>query len=186
MADGFLDKLLTVITKSDRIGFALCFAGGIVFACNRLKIEPFSYLSNEQLVYILFAALFGAGLVLLRILSWLHEQYDNATASYNGWRRRRTAPMRLNELLPIENSGLIWILVNEQDRVHGNRLNEPLEGLIRKGVLLLTDGREIEQVLRVNPSILKHSARILSTCPPNVQAVYKGRRAPWDNTRDRF
>ncbi len=186
MADGFLDKLLTIITKSDRIGFALCFAGGVVFVCNRLKIEPFSYLSNEQLVYISFAALVGAGLVLLRLLSWFHDQYGKAAVYYKSWRRRRTAPNRLNELLPIENSGLVWIIVNEQHYVHGNRLQEPLEGLLRKGFLLATDGRELEQVLRVNPVVFKHASRILSDCPPNVQAVFKGRRAPWDHTRERL
>src|ERR1700736_3380502 len=92
MADGFFHNLLTVITKSDKIGFALCFAGGVVFACNRLKIEPFSYLGNDQLSYILFAALFGAGLVLLRILSWLYEQYGKAAVRFRTWRMRHTAP----------------------------------------------------------------------------------------------
>jgi hypothetical protein len=175
-----------VITKSDKIGFALCFAGGVVFACNRLKIEPFSYLGNDQLSYILFAALFGAGLVLLRILSWVYEQYGKAAVRFRNWRTRHTAPDRLHELLPIENSGLIWILVNKQHHVHGNRLHQPLDGLVRKGFLFMTDGREMEQVLRVNPRLFKYSARILMDCPENVQAVYRGIRAAWDSRRNRF
>jgi hypothetical protein len=186
MADGFLDKLLTVITKSDKIGFGLFFAGSVVFVWNRLKVEPFSYLSNEQVVYIIFAALFGGALVLLRILSWAGEKYLSLSTSFRAWRRKRRAVDRLNELLPIENSGLIWILVNDQRHVHGNRLQDPLEGLVRKGFLFPTDDREIVQVLRVNPAVFKHSERILRDCPPDVQAVYRGRRSPWDNTRERF
>jgi hypothetical protein len=136
--------------------------------------------------YIFCAGLFGAGLVLLKVAAWLIEQTSIASDSFKDWRRRRTAPYRIHELLPTENSGLMWILVNKHDHVHGNRLHEPLEGLVRKGFLFPTDGRELEQVLRVNPSVLKHSARILKDVPADVQNVWRGGRSSWDQRRERI
>jgi hypothetical protein len=158
----------------------------VVFALRYFKPEAVAFIEPSAMGDILCAGLFGAALVFLKVVGWLLEQSSKAAVSYKAWRRRRTAPDRIHELLPIENSGLMWILINKHDHVHGNRLHQPLDGLVRKGFLFPTDGRELEQVLRVSPSVLKKSARILNECPPEVQNVWRGRRSPWDNTRDRF
>jgi hypothetical protein len=183
---GFVDKLIHLVTNSGPLGFAMFFMGTVVFALHYFRPEAVAFIEPSAMGYILCIGLFGAGLVLIRILSWLQVQFEKAAARFKTWRIRRTAPDRLHELLPVENSGLVWILVNKQHHVHGNRLHQPLDGLVRKGFLFMTDGREAEQVLRVNPLLFKYSARILKDCPESVQAVYRGARAAWDTRRERF
>jgi hypothetical protein len=183
---GFADKLIHIITNSGPIGFALFFMSAVVFGLRYFTPQAVAFIDPSAMGYILCAGLFGAGLVIVKVAAWLIEKASKGSESFKDWRRRRTAPYRLHELLPLENSGLMWILVNKHDHVHGDRLHDPLDGLVRKGFLFLTDGREREQVLRVNPHVFKHSARLLRDCPPNVQDVWRGRRSPWDQTRERF
>jgi hypothetical protein len=183
MADGFLDKVLELITKSDRIGFALLFAGIVIFAGWHHQLEPFTYLSKEYLGLILFASLAGAGLVIFRVSAWLLAGTKKALVAarnrYADWKKRRTAPDRLSELLPDEIRALVWMLVNDNMRIYGNRLRQAFEGLIRKGFLSTTDGRELEQVFVLNPRIEAASKEILAKFPQKVRDAFDGENPPW-------
>jgi hypothetical protein len=146
-----VDRLIHLVTNSGPIGFALFVMSAVVFVLRYFKPEAVAFIEPSAMGYILCAGLFGAALVFLKVAGWLIKQSSKGSASFAAWRRKRSAPDRGHELLPIENSGLIWILVNKHNHVHGNRLQAPLDGLVRNGFLFLTDGREHEQVLRVKP-----------------------------------
>lgn len=84
MADGFLDKIVAVITKSDKFGFAPLFAGAAIFAGWHYQVEPFTFLSKEHLGPILFAFLFGTGLVLFQVFRWLFSALQTGAIALEG------------------------------------------------------------------------------------------------------
>lgn len=49
MADGFVDKVLDIITKSEKIGFAAAFAGSVFFAGRHYGFKPFTEVEQPMI-----------------------------------------------------------------------------------------------------------------------------------------
>jgi len=179
MADGVFDKLLEVISKSDKIGFGLLFASVGVFAAAHQWPTHFKLLPNDTLGWVFFAGLLGAGILIWSISACASRMLSKGWGRFKSWRRYRTTPSRTNELLPDETNGLVWALVNSDRRIMGNIYKPPLDGLVRKGFFLITDGMSRNQVLILNPRVEKRASKILAPYAESLHLV-KDKKPPWD------
>lgn len=180
---GFVDKLIYLITNSGPLGFAMFFAGAVVFILRYLKPEPVAFIDPSALGYILYIALFGAGLVFLKTWAWLDKQGKLFWAYLKQRNQYVTAPDRLDDLLPEELKALCWMLINDNLKIIGRRIDSPFDGLIRKGFLTVTDGKEIYQVFRVHPYVKAKSERVLEMVPNGLRDKLKGITPPWEEDR---
>lgn len=172
------DKLLEVLSKSDKIGFALVFAAGGIFLGRHFWPQHFSVLSNDMLGWIMFAGLLGTGLLIWNITAAIYKGFKLLGRRISKWRYDQNVLARLNTLMPLEAETLLWMLVNNKDRVPANLLEQPFEGMVRKGVLVKTDGSEFVQVLRLHQTILANRDKLYP--PDNEQAQkLKGDHPPW-------
>ena len=128
MADGYFDKLLDVISKSDKIGFGLVVAACGVFTARYIWPDKFSLLSNDTLGWVLFAGLLGAGLLFWSIVSWIGRSLAAGNEWFKQWKHLRKAPDKIDTLLPDEVHAVCWILANHGKRIYGNRWDEPFDG----------------------------------------------------------
>jgi hypothetical protein len=180
---GFVDKLIHLITNSGPLGFAMFFAGSVVFALRFFKPEAVSFIEPTQLGYIFYIGLIGAGLISLKTWVWLNKQSKLLWAYLKQRNRYVTAHERLDDLLPDELKALYWMLINDNQKIIGRRIDGPFEGLIRKGFLITTDGNEIYQVFRVHPYVKSKSELILDGLPEKLRGQFKGITAPWEEDR---
>jgi hypothetical protein len=180
---GFVDKLIYLITNSGPLGFAMFFAGAVVFILRYLKPEAVAFIDPSALGYILYIALFGAGLVFLKAWAWLNKQSKLFWAYLKQRNRYVTAADRLDDLLPEELKALCWMLINDNLKIIGRRIESPFDGLIRKGFLIVTDGKEIYQVFRVHPYVKAKSERVLEMVPNGLRDKLKGITPPWEEDR---
>ena len=75
------------------------------------------------------------------------------------------------------------MLINDSQKIIGRRIGSPFEGLIRKGFLITTDGKEIYQVFRVHPYVKSKSELILENLPDKLRRQLKGITARWGEDR---
>jgi hypothetical protein len=66
---------------------------------------------------------------------------------------------------------------------HRNWLTSPFDGLLRKGFLELSDGKEHYQIFRVHPYTLSRADRILDIVPENTRRQTVGVKPPWERSR---
>jgi hypothetical protein len=89
----------------------------------------------------------------------------------------------LDDLLPVELKALCWMLINNDLKIIGRRLESPFDGLIRKGFLIVTDGKELYQVFRVHPYVKAKSEPVLEMMPNGLRDKLEGIAAPWEENR---
>jgi hypothetical protein len=84
----------------------------------------------------------------------------------------------LGDLVSLEKGAFIWMLVNGRNNIEANIDREPFSGLLRKGVLVPTDGEERVQMLNINPRFKR--ARLLNELPEDLKGVYLSAAPPWE------
>jgi hypothetical protein len=179
----FIDKLLHVIMNSGPLGFAMMFAATVVFLLRYFIPQTVAFIEPSVLGYILYLGLIGAGLVFLKIWMWGSKQ-GSAIWTYLKQRNKHvTAAARIDDLLPEELKGLCWMLLNQDKKIIGRRIDDPFEGLLRKGFIVTTDGKELLQVFRVHPYVKSRSDFILAFMPEKLRERFTGAAAPWDEDR---
>jgi hypothetical protein len=181
MPPTFLDKILHVITNSGPIGFALAFAASVIFALRYFKPEAVSFIDPSQLGYMFYVGLFGAGLVLLKFLTWLNKQRKRFWEYLQQQNRYVTAADRMHELLPDEAKAVCWMLINDRTSVIGNQYEDQfITGLLRKGFLVTTDGKTARQVFRLHPYVRSKHESILFDLPDKLRKSLIDSPAPWE------
>jgi hypothetical protein len=180
---GFVDKLIHLITNSGPLGFALFFAATVVFALRHFRPETVAFIEPGTLGYILYIGLIGAGLVFLKAWAWLSNKSAVSWAYLKQRNKYVTAARRIDDLLPDEMKALCWMLINDNIKIVGRRLDDPFVGLLRKGFIVATDGREITQVFRIHPYVKSQSDAILSMLPEKLVVQLKGTVPPWEEDR---
>jgi hypothetical protein len=176
------NKLLDMLTNSARLGFAVFFAGLCIFVGQALNIWPFT-LFQDNLSYVLYAMLVGAGLVFLRLLSWLKEGSTNIWAGITNWREKWTVMDRVNELTPPQQAALMWIAENPDQNVSGSRYDEPFSALVDSKYLYArsSDGRK--QGFGVNSRVYKKKDKLAALLPKHIVDSLSGAEAPWKQRR---
>jgi hypothetical protein len=183
----FFDKLLDILRASNKIGFALLFAGSVMLIGQAYHLWPYS-MPQEQLGYVLFATLLGGGVLLASFLAGAGQisaaLAGLAWAAFSAWRLRQNVMSRLSELLPRDVIALYWIANHKDANVHGDPISHPFLNLRSKGFLSLTDKTLANQTFRVNPRVYSQKDLITKYVPAGFYDVAKpDRQAPWLDQR---
>ena len=75
------------------------------------------------------------------------------------------------------------MLLNQDQKIIGRRIDDPFDGLLRKGFIVTTDGKQLQQVFRVHPYVLSHSEHIIGMMPDRARGSLVGQPPPWDAAR---
>jgi hypothetical protein len=181
-----LNKLLELLTHSAGLGFALFFAGAVIFTGQRFGLLPFE-LAAEHQTYILYGMLVGAGLVFLRLMSWLKEGSSSVWTGITELRQKWTVMNRVNELTPPQQAALMWIAQNPGENISGNRYDEPFNALIDRQYLFASDDTTRPQGFRVNGRVFSKKDKLAAAIPKEVvSATEKGMEAPWKQRNRRI
>ena len=129
------DKLIELINSSTKIGFALLFAAAAFFAGRYYHQWPFTLL-QEQLGYVLFGGLLGAGVLTFQFLRLLKALFLLAYYACRVWFKNQNVMSRVGELTLEQQADLLWI-AHHPNRLSKAPLEEPFRGLCKKRFLFL-------------------------------------------------
>jgi hypothetical protein len=172
------DKLIELINSSTKIGFALLFAAAAIFAGQYYHQWPFILL-QDQLGYVLFGGLLGAGVILFQFLRLLGALSLLAYYACRLWLKNQNVMSRLGELTLEQQADLLWIAHHPKSTVEGSPLEEPFRGLCKKDFLFLTEKTLFRQAFRVNRKVYSAKHKIGGNFPKHIyDAIVQG-DAPW-------
>lgn len=183
MAIGWVGAAVKILTASGRVGFAALVCGGLVWAGKSYGIPPLNRILDDQLLWVVIAAIFGGCLVVADLLFWIGKRLPTAWHSADStlkhaW-RLRSAPHRIDVLTSSELSAVAWLLLHERETVEANYLSDPFFRLVRRGFLTTTDGRAQHQVLRVNPRLKAKSTQIVQRAVAARGKLGDAASPPW-------
>jgi hypothetical protein len=173
-----INRLLDILSRSKIIAFALLFAGAFTFYGQHRAWWPFTLLT-EQLGWVMFAMLLGAGVLLANFLAWLPKLGLLLYSAVELWWIRQNVMSRLPRLTIPERSALLWIAHNPKEQIHGSPLEEPFRGLIREGFLARSEDSGFSQGFEVNRKIYKNKAKIGESFTSSIHTAIVQGEAPW-------
>ena len=174
----YLNRLLDILSRSKVIAFALLFAGAITFYGQHRGWWPLTLLT-EQLGWVSFAMLLGAGVLLANFLAWLPKLGLLLYTAAELWWIKQNVMSRLPRLTIQERSALLWIAHNPKEQLHGSPLEEPFRGLIREGFLIRSEDSSFSQGFEVNRKVYKNKARIGENFTSGIHTAILQGGASW-------
>lgn len=172
------NRRLDILSRSKVIAFALLFAGVITFYGQHRGWWPLTLLT-DQLGWVMFAMLLGAGVLVANFLAWLPKFALLIFTAVELWWIKQNVMSRLSRLTIQECSALLWIAHNPNEQVQGGPLEEPFRGLIREGFLIRSEDSGFSQGFEVNRKVYKNKAKIGERFPSRIhEAILQG-SAPW-------
>jgi hypothetical protein len=173
------DGLIKLINSSTKLAFALVFGGVAVFVGQYFGKWPFTLLQQEQLGFVLYGGLVGAGVLIFQAarLSWVLTVL--AYWLLRTWLTQQHVMSRVTNLTLEQQADLLWIAHHPRDSVEGSPLEESFRGLLKHGFIFLTDEGLFKQAFKVNRRVYKNKKKLGANFSPEIyEAIIKG-EAPW-------
>lgn len=174
----FFESVLKLLAASDKIGFALVFAGLGLIVGNHYNALPFA-LPPEQMAYVQFGTLLGMGMLLASFLTWIVRAIIKRFAKLKLWWWRLTVISRVCELTPREQLALYWIAYHKGESVVGSRYTDPFQRLCQKGFLIATDFTGANQSFKVSPWVYWRRRKIAGYVDQKFRHLSGDYAAPW-------
>jgi hypothetical protein len=146
---------------------------------------PFK-LTQEQLGYVLYGGLVGAGVLLFQALRLACALVELTYWALRLWFTQQHVMSRVTNLTLEQHADLLWIAHHPKETIEGSPLEEPFRGLLKHGFIVLTDETLFKQAFKVNRRVYSNKKKLGTNFSPQIyEAIVKG-EAPWKKRQRYF